>query len=215
MKKLIVFALFIAMIAGLVSCTQDDTDFLRNYLQGSLDSIYKGIHSKEYKEAIGNLNEFELNEAFLEGMGYEADYFASYFQMEMLPPAIREELIPFYTSVYSKAKYEVGTISKSGDNYTAELTIYPIDLIVNYVESDEFYAYVEKFNEEYADVDMEVEEFETIWATGILNDLKKRLPELGYLEPQTIAILMQKDSEGYYFINEPDMNRIDELMIAY
>lgn len=215
MKKIVTALLLVAFIFCLTACSSDDSAFLRDYLQGSLDSVYKGIHSKEYKEAIDNNNEFELNEHYLTGMGQEADYFAGYFQMEVLPDEIRNELIEFYQTLYSHAKYEVGTISKSGDNYTAELTIYPLDLIVNYVESDEFSAYVDDFNANNNPNEMDLEVYETIWVRGIIDALNERMSDVGYLEAQKIAVLLQTNENGVYYITDQDMARIDQFMIAY
>lgn len=216
MKKFGILLLLILMTLLLVACRpSDDRDILHAYVQGALDAIYKGEFSPEYMNVVGNPNTFELQESFLEGMDYEAEFFAYYFQMEELPNDIRSRVIRFYTDVYAKAKYKVGAVSPSEDNYTAELTIHPIDIIYEYIHDGAFTAYVDTFNEEYGDSQIDSLEFERIWASGILDELEARIDSLGYQDPVKLVLLLEKDEEGMYFISDDDMSRIDELIITY
>ena len=109
---------------------------------------------------------------------------------------------------------------RDSDPYLVSVTVYPIDIIQKFLEEDSealMAAWEERAGTgEFAE--MSDAEFEEAWARMIMDALKARVDNIGYLEPQTISVqvIKERGEEGeYYIISDSDFQRIDEIMIAY
>ena len=59
------------------------------------------------------------------------------------------------------------------------------------------------------------EELEAAWTEMILDMVESYIPKIGYLEPETISIQIEKGADGAYVISDNDFGRIDALIIQY
>ena len=57
--------------------------------------------------------------------------------------------------------------------------------------------------------------YEEEWFQLILDTLEAKLPELGYLEPQTQVVQVTLDDDGLWGFNEQDFYNLDVLIIDY
>ena len=225
MKKKAFISILCMLLAVIFSGCSILTSLLGNdfdmagYVKGNLDSVYLGVHSEEFINMIEGADEESLNQDYLSGLEVEADYFISYFNIDstLISQETRDRIIDLYKDIYSYSKYEVGEVTKSGDKYLVSVTVYPIDVIQQAVNSGEVDAFVETYNAkvesgEFSSVTEETEEY---WADGMICIVEKYVPTIGYLEPQTISVQITQDTDGLYTFDSNDFARIDELMIAY
>lgn len=188
----------------------------KTYVQGNLDVIYLNKISDEYLKTVTNSKE-DLEEIYENGIEVEAEYFASYFaiDLELAPEDTTDKIVELYKEIYKCSKYEIGEVVKSGDDYLVSVTIYPIDIIQNIVNED-----WEGFQEEWiamADqiLEMTDEECEALWCEKVFELVNNRMDTIGYLEPETISVQIVKDTDGVYVISDNDFGRIDSLVIQY
>ena len=217
LKKVLAIALAAVLCLGvLAGCGSSfSADGL---VKGNLDLIYLNQYTDSYLKSVG-LTKEEANQQYEDGIAVEVSSFANYFNIELdtCDESIETEIADLYRRIYSYSKYEVGGVSKNGDTYLVELTIYPIDIMRTVMSED-----VEAFGEDWqargaaGEFDeMTEEEFETAWAESIIDMVKARVTTIGYLEPETISVQVAKSDAGLYTISENDFNRIDSLIIDY
>lgn len=219
LKRLAVVVTICAMMLCLAGCSGSFD--ASTFVSGHINSSYLGVFDKEYLNILVN-DEEELLEDYEAGLVTEAEYFFFYFDIaeESISPEMKTEVAEMYRKIYAKTKYEVGNTTKSGDSYLVSVTIYPIDIISKITEedADEFLLDWDNRTESGEFEDMTDDEFETLWARGIIDLAQARLGSIGYLEPETISVQVITQSsagEEYYIISENDTLRIDELIIKY
>ena len=216
LKKWLAATVCAVMIAAILAgCSQASSFDPKVLLQGNLDAQYLNKYSDEYLNSIVNTKE-ELEEAYANGLDYEADYFIEYFGIEIdkCDDSIKTEITDMYKEIYGYAKYEVGEVTKSDDTYLVSLTIYPIDIVQKIVDED-WEAFSASWQADDTLYDMTEEEFETTWAESVIELFKARIDTIGYLDPETISVQIVKDDDGVYTISENDFQRIDSLIIQY
>ncbi len=203
------------MLAGLTGCGPARYD-AKGHVQGDLDAQYKNILGDEYVKLVANSEE-ELRQIYRNGIEYEAEYLAYYFDiiLEKCPEDIRSRLESVCEKMYNAAKYEVGDAADADDSYIVSVTVYPID-IIDHIVSEHWDDFEEKWTERYMEfADMTEDEVESLWAEEILTLLEDNVKHIGYLEPETISVQVSKDDEGYYMISDDDFSRLNTLMIKY
>jgi uncharacterized Zn finger protein len=192
------------------------------YVKGTLDATYLGAAEKSYLEITDSTAE-EITATYLVSMEIETDYFLRYFEIEedYIPSSFVSEVIEMYKQIYAKSKYEIGDVSKSGDNYLVSVTIHPIDIIEKVIDNDidgiinDFYDRADNGDFD----DKTDEEIETVWARNVIDAVKARVGSIGYLSPETISVQVVVESETrnevLYAISDNDLMRIDSLIIQY
>mgnify|MGYP007102016102 CR=1 FL=1 len=115
----------------------------------------------------------------------------------------------------SNAKYEVTDVTKDkdSDDYTVQLTVYPLDTLET--SYDRVVEYIESFNARVDDGDFnnttEVD-YETEFAEGIINILKSSVDNPGYMDPVVLEIPITP-SDDYYYISDEDFLSIDKNIL--
>lgn len=219
MKKTLAFLLVLALALSLAACGSGLGVGVNMLVQGNIDGLYLGKFDDAYLKLI-NSTEAECRKDYLDGLEVEAEYFAHYFNIEVLDDDLKAEIVDLYKEIYFHSQYTVGDASKLDDNtYAVKVTISPIDIVDLVVE--DFDSGMEGFYTQYADADPsamtdeEYAQYDRDWAEAILAMFYKRLPKLGYKEEQSIAIQVVKGADGRWGISDNDMVSIDSLMIYY
>lgn len=220
MKKTFTFiTIMIALLCcfSLTGCSSDDFDAAL-LVKGNLDSIYLNSPSEEYLTLCETTKE-TCTENYEAGIQTEVDYFISFFDFDetMMTESTRDRITELYEDIYDHSKYEVGSVTKSDDDYLVSVTIYPIDIFEKMYDEDynDFYlSYEEKYNS-----GVSAEELEAYWQNGILEMAESHLDSLGYLDPVTLSVQVTPVEETedtiYYSISENDLVTIDENIIDY
>lgn len=186
------------------------------YVQGNLDVIYLNKISDEYLKTVTNSKE-DLEEIYESGIAVEAEYFASYFAIDLdkAPEDTLDKIESLYKEIYACAKYEVGEASKADDEYLVNVTVYPVDIIQKIVTED-WPAFEETWVGMADQLNtLDDAEVEKLWCDSIFNMVEQRIDSIGYLEPETISISVIKDTNGVYTISDNDFGRVDTLVINY
>lgn len=218
MKKR-VLALVLSTVMCLVLLTGCGGAFSAGDLvQHNLDLIYLNKYDSSYLKQV-SLTEEEADQQYEDGIAVEVQYFCNYFNIDLsaCDDTIEPQITELYKQIYPYSKYEVGETTKNGDDYDVELTVYPIDIMQKVAEED-----AEGFVEDWTArgeagefYTMTEEEFETAWAQGVIDLVFARVSTIGYLEPESLTVRVEKDSDGVYAINEDDFATADAYIIAY
>jgi len=216
-RKLIVLILCAALALSLLSgCGSAYT--AKDLVQDTLDLYYLNKTSDAFMEQMG-IDETEAHSRFERWLSLEIPFFCQMFEIELdsCDPGIREQIADLYREIYSHSKFSVGEMTENNGDYSVSVTIWPIDILQRTYNEDLDGFVTDLSNRidagEYAGISDE--EFENIWAQGMIDLVRANLSQIGYLDPQTITVRVEKDSDGAYSVNEDDFQKADELIIAY
>lgn len=190
------------------------------YVQGILDSTYKGIYDK-YMETTG-ATETEAAEGYEAGLETEANYLAAYlgfqeyFESDAMDQTLKQEMIDYYRELYSHSRYEVAEAVETDSGYNVQVTIEPIN-VMNDAMSD-LETYIDDFstrnmNGEFADYSDE--EFYKTFAEGAMDVLEGYMDSFTYAEATNIVVLVYEDTDGLYTISDNDFTNLDTNMVLY
>lgn len=231
MKKFLAAALGLLLACSLAACggggglTAEDAAL---YVKGLLDETYLGVFDEDYL-ALVDLTEEEAGETYRQGLEVSYQYLSKNFQFDdaYVTDETRQAAVDLMAEIYSRARYQVGEPVKTGDGFTLEVTVQPIDLIPRVVEKY-MEEYSDAFSQTYAgttreEVDAlpadEAEAFwtkyENDWAMGVVELFRTHLGELDHLEPVSLIVRVEPDEDGYYTLSDTDFANLDYLILAY
>lgn len=203
---------------GLGGCGGFDADDAAALVQGNIDVVYQGEYTEEYLAQVEMTAE-EADAVYQDALLTEAEYFAEIFDVdtELAGDEVTAKIVELYRQVYAASRYEVGAVSKNGDAYAVEVTVYPVDVFRRFIEEDSE-AFMQAWRAKLTTAEFvgkTQQEIEALWAADLLAAVTKRVDTLGYLEPQVISMRVAVDSDGHYAIADDDWNLIDDVLIAY
>lgn len=216
MKRFTILLMVCAMTISLAGCSLFDSKakVYSRYAISLLDINYKNI-SKDYMTLTG-ISQKDAEAVYVANMDYQAHNLMSYYGVkEVDDGTILSEFYYLAQSIFKNAKYEVTDVKqdKDSNSYTLELTVYPLDTLET--TYDDVVAYIENFNARVDDGDFndttEVD-YETEFAEGIINILKKTVENPGYMDPVVLEIPIEP-SDDYYYIKDEDFLKIDENIL--
>lgn len=230
MKKFLAAACGLLLACSLTACgggrlTADDAAL---YVKGLLDETYLGVFDPGYL-ALVDLTREEAEETYRQCLEVSYQYLSKNFQFDdaYITDETRREAVDLLAEIYSHARYEVGKPVKTGEGFTLEVAVQPIDLIPLVVENymEEYSA---AFSQAYADTtEAEVNalpaaeaeafwtKYENDWAMGVVELFRTHLGELDHLEPVSLIVRVEPDEEGYYALPDADFANLDYLILAY
>lgn len=221
MKKILTLSTMILLLISISfsGCgNEPEIDSASTYVQGILDTIYLGEQSSEFLAITKVNNPSQLEEEYENGIKAEVDYFSYYFNLDSASAAFEEELTDMYKSIYQHSKYQVQPSIKTDETFYVDVVISPIDVIYKVVEED-LASYIESFRaaSENGELDgLTEEEYNNLYASGIIELVQKRIQNLGYYEDQTVTVEVVAGSEdGLYYIHDNSLAEIDAIIIKY
>ncbi len=221
MMKRLSALLVVAMLAVCLSaCGSSFADDVTLLVQGNLDELYLCKFDQEYMELV-NTTEEDCMDNYLGGLEMEAEVFAYYFNITNPTDEINEQIIELYKQIYSHSKFTVNPASELDENtYAVKVQVSPIDIFQRVVDAeaagalDDFYG---KYTEAQVNAmsDAEYAAYDAEWANRIIQLCYQELENVDYMEEQSLAIQVSKDSDGFWSITDNDLAAIDELIIYY
>lgn len=190
------------------------------YVQGILDSTYKGIYDK-YMETT-DATEEEAQAGYEGGLEVEANYlaqylgFGDYFASEEMDPTLKQEMVDYYRDLYSNAKYEVGEAVKTDSGYNVEVSIEPINILNDAM--DDLNAYLDDFSTRTENGEFDAlsdADYYKTYGEGAMEILNGYLDSFTYADTTTIVVLVYEESDGLYTISDNDFNNLDANMVVY
>ena len=215
-KRFTVILMVCAMTISLAGCSLFDSKakVYSRYAISLLDINYKNV-SKDYMTLTG-VSQKDAEAVYVANMDYQAHNLMNYYGVkEVDDGTILSEFYYLAQSIFKNAKYEVTDVKqdKDSNSYTLELTVYPLDTLET--SYDDVVAYIENFNARVDEGDFndttEVD-YETEFAEGIINILKKTVENPGYMDPVVLEIPIEP-SDDYYYIKDEDFLKIDENIL--
>lgn len=231
-KRIAAAGLAVGMALSLSACKDNTAEQVHSLVQGNIDAIYLGKFDPDYLKQVGS-TENEAEESYLDGLEVEAEYFANYWGIvdasygeyyDDLDEGLKDDIVSMYKEIYSHSKYEVQDAVKQEDGgYTVKVLVDPIDVMEKAYEevTSGDYAPLDALNEKYSTVDFntisdeDYAAYTTEYGQVFVQLVKDQIANLGYLDQESISIQVDKDSEGYYTINDNDWGRFDEMVISY
>lgn len=220
--KLTALTLSLALLFTLSACGLGgfSTNDALCYVQGTLDENYLGKADPDFLELIGS-TEDEVAQVYDGSMKTEAQVFLNSFVESELPTAdeerLLEELGTMYRQIYAHAKYTVDSASKMDDGtFSVKVTVEPIDIF--HVVADALSGdAADELNSRYPDqmTDEQYLAYELEWVELFMDITYETLPDLGYLEPDTLLVQVIRDEDGYWTMSEDDFWALDALIIDY
>lgn len=215
-KKHTALLMVCVMVLSLTGCSLFDSKakVYSRYITSLLDINYKNV-SKDYMTLTG-VSQEDAEAVYVANMDYQAHNLMNYYGVkEVDDGTILSEFYYLAQTLFANAKYEVTDVKhdKDSDTYTVELTISPLDTLET--SYDDVVAYIENFNSQVDEGnfnDTTEEEYETEFANGIINILKKTADNPGYLDPVVLDIPV-KLSADYYSISDEDFIKIDSNIL--
>ena len=211
-KRLFVICLLIISVTLLASC---NAPFDRSgYVQGMLDSTYKGIHEQYAASTNENIQTLQDNyEAFIEREMKIWLQFCGINSEQELPEDLHTSINQLIKDLYQLSDYKVSDANHQG---VVVLTISPLNIY------NDVYRDVVKFNEKFKErnnnyefTDYTDDEFQKAYLEPIMNTFYSHMKDPTYLEPTTLSIQVTPDSSGRYAISDDDLTAIYNAVINY
>lgn len=216
-KRALAAALSLCLAGTLAACggglTEKDAE---TYVKGHLDAAYLGVYDKAYIDLVEDMTEDDAKELHENNVSDEAElYLLDFLEVDYPTDEINDRAKEVMEKLYAKAKYTVGTGSKTKDgDFVVEVTVSPIDLY-NLLTQDDFFDALDQAGFDDAETEEELEAVDAVFGLLILDTLEDKLDQVEYGEDQIIMLQLKKDDEGYYNLVEAGMQKVDEVMIDY
>lgn len=216
-KRALAAALSLCLAGTLAACggglTEKDAE---TYVKGHLDAAYLGVYDKAYIDLVEDMTEADAKELHENNVSDEAElYLLDFLEVDYPTDEINDRAKEVMEKLYAKAKYTVGTGSKTKDgDFVVEVTVSPIDLY-NLLTQDDFFDALDQAGFDNAETEEELEAVDAVFGLLILDTLEDKLDQVEYGEDQIIMLQLKKDDEGYYNLVEAGMQKVDEVMIDY
>lgn len=221
-KRVGLLALALSLVLGLSACGADSglsKDAAVTYVAGTIEENYLGTASDEFKELVDTTDE-RIQSVYENSMETEVEYFLYNYAIDYPTDELRKEIKELYKEIYSHIKFEVASAAEQDDgSFSVKVTVYPIDIA--HLAEEEMETTLEPWYEKYpteVQDEMSEEELEVAdaeWAQIILETFRSKLPEIGNLDAQSIAVQLERNEEGYYSLSQEEFNRLDALIIDY
>lgn len=216
-KRALAAALSLCLAGTLAACggglTEKDAE---TYVKGHLDAAYLRVYDKAYIDLVEDMTEADAKELHENNVSDEAElYLLDFLEVDYPTDEINDRAKEVMEKLYAKAKYTVGTGSKTKDgDFVVEVTVSPIDLY-DLLTQDDFFDALDQAGFDDAETEEELEAVDAVFGLLILDTLEDKLDEVEYGEDQIVMLQLKKDDEGYYNLVEAGMQKVDEVMIDY
>ncbi len=225
MKKVLVILMSILIVGGIFIGCKDSSwgeDEATLYVQALLDSTYINKHDQAVNILEG-ITEEESKKHYKESLQTEADFLSGYLGIENVTDEINERMLEILDEIYSKSKYTVCKAEKiQKDRFLVKVKVEPMDIMIlltqninNFQEEfDKKYEGVDKTTMSDSEFEAWYKEYDLDWANSILDILKEKISQIGYLDEVSFNVEVFLDENGLYDVSD-DFYNIDTAIIKY
>ena len=210
-RSLIAAAILILMLA-LAGCGAafDPVAFV----QGGLDAAIHGDVTQEFIDSVDDVDSVEELEAdYDEMLDLVTDTTLASAGFTDASESIRADLKDMFATVMKNTKYEVtGEYTEEGDGYTVEVTAYPLITYGKVIEDAD--GTLENTVLARCTESMTMEEILNIYMEEMIKAINTALSNPEYGEAQTFDIAVTMDDEGYYTVDETDVEELTNFLLG-
>lgn len=185
-----------------------------SFVQGSLDAAIQGNVTQEFIDSVDDVDSVEELEAdYDEMLDLVTDTTLASAGFTDASESIRADLKDMFANLMSKTKYEVtGEYTEEGDGYTVEVTAYPLITFGKVIEDAD--GTVENTVMARCTASMTMEEILNIYMEEMIIAMNAALANPEYGEAQTFDIAVTMDEEGYYTVDETDVEELTNFLLG-
>ncbi len=211
-KKLLTLGLVIATVLFTTGCTSSFIDPQR-YLELDLSSTYLNEHSEELLDMYADdFTIADLENMYVQNVTGEVEYFFYYIDAvtEYIDDATLGRAAMIYDEIYSHSTFSVADAEKTDFGYEVDVTISPINVIVDTITED---AYNTIVDEVYVQ-DLSAEELENMFVNRLLDLVEAGLDTVEYGEDVVVTVKIIENEDVFEVLQE-SWSEIDTYIIAY
>lgn len=187
-------------------------------VQGNLDSVYLNVHSPAYLELCQTTEEECIND-YEASLIEETDafFYEAEIDKDLIDKETYDRYVNFFGDIYKQSRYDVGEVTKSGENYLVSVTVYPVDLSA-VLNPDLYNNIADKLLAEYSEGGSE-DELNRSFLVMLIDEFEQIADSVTYFEPVTLSVQVvpktEDGDESYYIIDENDFNTIANKVVQY
>ena len=185
-----------------------------SFVQGSLDAAVRGNVTQEFIDSVDDVDSVEELEAdYDEMLDLVTDLTLSSAGFTDASDSIRADLKDMFATVMKNTKYEVtGEYTEEGDGYSVEVIAYPLLTYMSICNDED--GTVENAALARCDASMSMDEILTVYMEEMINAMTIALENPEYGEAQTFNIAVVLDDEGYYTVDENDIEELTGFLLG-
>ena len=223
MKRMMALLLSLLILFSLAACSaggskvtdEEAAAVAAALVQGKLDSLYLNRANADYMELAG-LTEQERGWEYEINLDEQVGYFARTFSIALTDDTT-SSLAQLWKSIYAEAGYTVGEVSplEDGKTYAVHVEIRPLDIIQ--LINDNLEEGLKPFTEQYGNPDLSsLSEAQAKLRTQCILDLAQDLlPQMDYLDTETMAVLVTHNDDGSWTVSSTDIYTADEFIVYF
>lgn len=184
------------------------------YVRDSLDALKTGVVSDELVD-LSYESRDELEDQIQENYDVLVDACFEGIEEKYITDEMKDHALAYGKSVFASLKYEVSDdYTETENGYDVPVTIYPITSFgpwQDYVSGEFTDDWMDKASS-YTDEDTVMQDYYA--------DYYKQLDEyfadesnITYGDPQDITLHLEMNDEGYYEIDEDDLDKMDNILL--
>ena len=184
------------------------------FVQGGLDAAIQGNVTEEFIDSVDDVNSVEEFEAdYSDMLDFVTNTTLTAAGYTEAPESIRADLKDMFATVMKNTKYEVtGEYTEEGDGYSVEVIAYPLLTYMSICNDED--GTVENAALARCDASMSMDEILTVYMEEMINAMNIALENPEYGEAQTFNIAVVLDDEGYYTVDENDIEELTGFLLG-
>ena len=211
MKRLLYSVLCVLLMITFASCGTDTED-VKTFVKGNLDSVLKNIHSEEYMTFTGE-DISSLGESFGKGVSSEAKYFLAYVGCEDSSEEISDKAEEMIQSIFSGASYDIVQVAENDNGYSVTAKVRPITNIADAVSTDTE-TLMKLLEDRYGDELYKATDSERTDMCAEVVIEKADSGNIGYADEVSVEINVTEEN-GMYVITNEDFLELYRNIVLY
>lgn len=184
------------------------------FVQGGLDAAIQGNVTEEFIDSVDDVNSVEEFEAdYNDMLDFVTDTTLTAAGYTEAPESIRADLKDMFATVMKNTKYEVtGEYTEEGDGYIVEVTAYPLLTYGKVIEDAD--GTIENAVLARCTSSSTMEEILNTYMEEMIIAMNAALENPEYGEAETFEIAVMPDEEGYYTVDETDVEELTNFLLG-
>ena len=184
------------------------------FVQGGLDAAIQGNVTEEFIDSVDDVNSVEEFEAdYNDMLDFVTDTTLTAAGYTEAPESIRADLKDMFATVMKNTKYEVtGEYTEEGDGYIVEVTAYPLLTYGKVIEDAD--GTIENAVLARCTSSSTMEEILNTYMEEMIIAMNAALANPEYGEAQTFDVAVTMDDEGYYTVDETDVEELTNFLLG-